>query len=126
MGLWYHQRQFLLPLFVFLLAMICIDIMWVLQYYHFVAFLEPLGNKISFYPMKDSTVPILALKLLFSVCLGKGLFTNYRRDLIIRTLRNKTQLENLDKIEKESCVEGSNVPETELGKYSRFTNCPRE
>ena len=27
MGLWYHQRQFLLPLLVFLFAMICIDIM---------------------------------------------------------------------------------------------------
>ena len=80
--------------------------------------------------MKDSIVPILALKLLFSVCLGKSLLTNYRRNLIIRTgrspLRNKTQLENLDKVEKESSVEGSNVPKTELGKYSRFTNCPLE
>ena len=86
MGLWYKQRQFLLPLLVFLLATSVLDSVSVFHYYYVATPMEEVKmNKISFYPITDPMSPYLIVKLVFSIWLVKRLVSTYRKNLAIRT-----------------------------------------
>ena len=133
MGIWYHQKQFLLPLLVFLFATIVLDSVCLFQYYHLIGALEEFGNKLSFYPINDSMMPFLILKLLLSMYLVKSLISIYRWNLTIRTgrspLRNKSQTNNDDICKVEESLrdqKGSPVQKLRDGNFSKFENCVRE
>eukprot|EP00092_Neocalanus_flemingeri_P016937 GFUD01018319.1.p1 GENE.GFUD01018319.1~~GFUD01018319.1.p1 ORF type:complete len:252 (-),score=79.60 GFUD01018319.1:90-800(-) len=132
MGLWYRQRQFLLPLVIFLLATIVLDCISVFYSQVSSPDAEPLFPKmspISLYPETDHPIPFLLVKLLFTIWLVKRLISMYRKNLSIRTGRSPLRKQSppsgdQSKIEKGG-VDSSESPvlKAKVGKYSKFENC---
>merc|ERR1719508_512933 len=80
MGLWYRQRQFLLPLVVFLLSTIVLDSISIFYYFVSSPNAEPTYPRmspISLYPNTDRMIPYLILKLVFSFWLVKSPISLY-------------------------------------------------
>eukprot|EP00092_Neocalanus_flemingeri_P045669 GFUD01051149.1.p1 GENE.GFUD01051149.1~~GFUD01051149.1.p1 ORF type:complete len:226 (+),score=59.67 GFUD01051149.1:55-732(+) len=132
MGLWYKQRQFLLPLVVYLLASIVLDSIAV--FYYYVA--SPNANRtypkmspISLYPNTDRMMPYLIVKLVLSIWLVKRLITVYRKNLTIRTGKSPLRKQSPPSCDKTKVEKGGDKSESpvlkgnKVGKYSKFENC---
>ena len=134
MGLWYRQRQFLLPLVFFLFATIVLDSASVFNYYYVsTPTVDETSltkvNAISFYPITDPMSPYLIVKLLISIWLMQRLISTYRKNLTIRTGRSplrKHQQPFSEDVEKRSDDKGSPILKWKVGKYSKFDNCVEE
>ena len=132
MGLWFRQRQFLLPLVVFLFATIVLDSISIFYYYVSAPSAEatyPTMTPISLYPNTDRMIPYLIVKLVFSIWLVKRLISMYRKNLTIRTgrspLRKQTKpLSESGSVEDKGEIEtGSPKLKSKVGKYTKFENC---
>ena len=138
MGVWYRQRQFLLPLVVFLFATIVLDSASIFNYYYVSTptvddTTLTKVNAISFYPITDPMSPYLIVKVLISIWLMQRLISTYRKNLTIRTgrspLRKQPQPSCEDVVqgfEKGSDDKGSPILKGKVGKYSKFDNCVEE
>ena len=134
MGLWYRQRQFLLPLVVFLLSTIVLDSISIFYYFVSSPNAEPTYPRmspISLYPNTDRMIPYLILKVVFSFWLVKSLISVYRKNLSIRTGRSPLRKQSppsgdLGTVEKGGSGTDSNIPKQKVGQYSKFDNCQED